>query len=459
MKSNYHAFSKESEKVSFDLKHRNIINYNLSNYENSFECGKNQFINLDLAKKRTALIKYRSVENLDILLDQLDKNCTANKIKIIWAVDAKEALEEIIKIFKDKNAISSVKTKSLVTDEIELNKNLIKDNLELIETNIGEFILQISGEKSYHFTLPLIEKSDENISDLFNEKFSIPKNSSTEEIILFIRKYLREKFIKADIGITGANFLIADIGAIALTENEGNGILTTSFPKTVITIAGYDKIISSINDLHTLWPILATHATGQKMTAYNTIISGPKTEDEIDGPEEMYLILLSNNREKVLEKEIQRSAFSCIRCGACLNFCPVFKNIGGKIYNQVYTGPIGKVIAPLMNANEENNFLSFASTLCGKCSEVCPAKISLHDLLIQNRNIFIQNKSSGFFDRFAKNQWRNIFMHRWLMNIGNATIKNMVLKTFYKSLWGKRRELPNINKKNFNKIWKEREKK
>lgn len=459
MANNYKEFLKESEKKGFDLTHRKIINYNISKYEFAVNNGKCQYKDLDLAKKRTALIKHRCIENLDLVLDQLDKNCTANGIKVIWAVDAKEAVEEIIKIFNEKNVKTSVKMKSMVTEELELNEHLEKNKIEVFETDLGEFIVQIAHEKPYHIITPVMHKSKEIIADLFTEKFSMPKNSTPEEITLFVRKYLREKFIKADIGITGANFIIAENGAIALTENEGNGILTMSFPKTMIAIAGYDKIISNINDLQTIWPILATHGTGQKMTVYNSIISGPKNEDETDGPKEMYLILLSNNREKVLEKEHQRRAFSCIRCGACLNYCPIYKNIGGHTYNQVYTGPIGKVISPLMNNFNENYFLSYSSSLCGKCTEVCPAKIPLHELLLQNRNLSIKKKTTGFIDRTSMGVWKYVMTHRWTMNAGNASLKNLVLKIVFAPLWGKRRELPKVKNKNFNQLWKENEKK
>ncbi len=230
-----------------------------------------------------------------------------------------------------------------------------------------------------------------------------------------------------------------------------------SFPKTMIAIAGYDKIISNIKDLQTIWPLLATHGTGQKMTVYNTIISGPKSEDEIDGPEEMYLILLSNNREKVLEQEHQRRAFSCIRCGACLNYCPVYKNIGGHTYKTVYTGPIGKVISPLLNGLKDNYHFSYASSLCGKCTEVCPSKIPLHELLLKNRSLTINNNLTGFVDRKTMSIWKYVMTHRWTMNAGSSAIKNFALKIVFAPLWGKRRTLPIVKKKNFNQLWKETE--
>ena len=224
------------------------------------------------------------------------------------------------------------------------------------------------------------------LQNFLQNKLGTPSKLSPEQLTLVAREKLREKYIQAEIGITGANFIISDIGAIAVTENEGNGRLKMAWPKTHIAIVGIEKVISSLTDLALMWPLLATYGTGQKVTVYNSIISGPKQPGETDGPEEMYVILLDNNRSNILANPKQRESLYCIRCGACLNACPVYKNIGGHSYGATYSGPIGSVITPHLQGMDEYKHLSFASSLCGNCTEVCAVKINLHELLLVNRN-------------------------------------------------------------------------
>lgn len=300
--------------------------------------------------------------------------------------------------------------------------------------------------------------SKEDIAELFHKKFKTPENSSPEEITSFVRKILRKKFTEADVGITGANFLISDIGAVGLTENEGNGVMSMSFPKVHIAIAGIEKLIPSIEDLDLFWPLLSSHGTGQNITVYNSIISGPKQNDEIDGPEEMYVILLDNNRTELLKKEKQRKALSCIRCGACLNNCPVYKNIGGHAYNTTYSGPIGSVISPYINGMEDFKHLSFASSLCGKCTENCPVKIPLHQLLLYNRNDSTKESKIKFSEKLMMFGWKKVMLNRSLMDMFGGKFKNAFIKTFFKKTWGPRRELPEIQPKSFRKLWREKRK-
>ena len=267
---------------------------------------------------------------------------------------------------------------------------------------------------------------------------------------------MRKSFVNADIGITGGNFLIADIGAVALTENEGNGLMTVSFPKVHIAIVGIEKLIPSIDDLDLFWQLLATHGTGQNITVYNSIIAGPKQEGEIDGPDEMYLVLLNNNRTELLEQEKQKVALTCMRCGACLNACPVYKNIGGHSYGTTYSGPIGSVITPHLRGMEEYKHLSFASSLCGKCTEVCPVKIPLHELLLYNRNDSVKRGLAKSMDKFTMFAWKKVMLNRWMIDFFGAKMKNLAIGIFFKKLWGPRRALPHVESKSFNQLWKER---
>ena len=347
----------------------------------------------------------------------------------------------------------------MVTEEITLNENLEKKKTEAIETDLGEYIVQLAGEKPYHILTPAMHKSKEDISELFHKKFKTPVDSTPKDITNFVRQRLREKFLEADAGISGANFLIADTGSIALTENEGNGLMSVSFPKLHIVIAGIEKIIPSINDLDLFWPLLGTYGTGQNITVYNTVISGPKHEYETDGPQEMFVILLDNGRTELLKQKEQRRALSCIRCGACLNACPIYKNIGGYTYGTTYSGPIGSIITPHMKGMKEYKHLSFASSLCGRCTEVCPVKINLHELLLFNRNDSVKRGFIKTSDKISIQVWKKVMLKRWMMDAGSNGMKNLILRTFMKKAWGPRRSFPKIEQKSFKKQWEEKKKK
>ena len=451
----YDKFIHDSEAKSFDLAHRATISKNISIYEKNFAKGKLQYKNLDLAKKRVASAKHRVINELDKYLIEFEANFTARGGKIIWAVNAEEAISEIIAVLRKYDVKTVVKSKSMITEELELNEHLEKEKLEVLETDLGEYIVQIAHEKPYHIITPIMHKSKEDVAELFNEKFGTPKDATPEDITAYVRKLLRNKFTSADAGITGANFLIADMGAIALTENEGNGLMCMSFPQVHIAIAGIDKMIPSLKDLDNIWPLLATHGTGQKITVYNSIITGPKQDYETEGPAEMYVVLVDNGRSELLKHTEQRRAMTCIRCGACLNFCPIYKNIGGHTYNTTYSGPIGAVITPHLRGMGEYKHLSFASTLCGRCTEVCPVNINLHELLLFNRRDSVKRGYTANTDKFIQFAFKKVFLNRKLMEIGNSKLKNYALNKVVSKYWGPRRELPVVKPKSFNKLWRE----
>jgi L-lactate dehydrogenase complex protein LldF len=299
--------------------------------------------------------------------------------------------------------------------------------------------------------------SKEDVAALYNKKFETPADMSPEELTIYTRHLLRGKFRHADLGITGVNFLIADTGSVALTENEGNGMLSMSFPKVHVAIGGIEKIIPRLEDLDLYWPLLSTHGTGQLMTVYNSIISGPKKRKEKDGPDKMYLILIDNGRTNLLAQERQRQALSCIRCGACLNACPVYKNIGGHTYNTTYSGPIGAVITPHLQDFKTYKHLSFACSLWGRCTEVCPVKIPLHELLLGNRNDAVKNGYFTFFEQQGI-KWATVGLNsRKMMDMTSGKTKNKLAGMFASKLWGPRRELPKMADKSFSQLWKEKE--
>lgn len=449
-------FLSASEKVGFDKEHRKKIQFNISKYDAAVKQGKKLYRNLELARDRAGHLKYKVINELDKYLIEFEDHFSKNGGKIIWARDANEAVKEIIQLVKQKSAKTVVKSKSMITEEIDLNPALEKSGVEVLETDLGEFIVQQANQKPYHIVTPAMHLSKEDVAKLYHEKFQTDENLSPEELTIYTRELLREKFVHADVGITGANFLLADIGGVAVTENEGNAFLSMSFPKIHIAIAGIDKLIPSIKDLDLFWPLLATNGTGQHMTVYNSIITGPKKNSEKDGPDEMYLVLIDNGRSKLLAKERQRQALTCIKCGACLNICPVYKNIGGHSYNTTYSGPIGAVITPHLKDFKTYKHLSFASSLCGACTTVCPVKIPLHELLLVNRNDAVKAGLMPFKEKQGIKWATKVLDSRKLMNMTSGKTKNKLAAKFASKSWGSKRHFPHIAEKSFNELWKEK---
>jgi L-lactate dehydrogenase complex protein LldF len=445
-----------AEDKVFNVDHRRIINYNIGKYDAAVTRGLSRIINLDNAKRKGHVVKWKVMENLDKFLPEFEANFQKRGGKVIWANDAEEANREILNILKKAGAKTVVKSKSMVTEEIHLNEFLKENQIESLETDLGEYIVQLLGQKPYHIVTPAMHLSKEDIAKLFNERFGTPIDATPEQLTQKARELLRDKYVQADAGITGANFLIADTGSIAISENEGNARLSTSFPKIHIAVVGIEKIIPSFADLDLFWPMLATHGTGQNLTVYNTILSGPRQTNETDGPEEMYVILLDNGRTNLLAQKDQRQGLYCIRCGACLNACPVYKNIGGHTYNTEYSGPIGSIITPHMRGMEDFKHLSYASSLCGKCTEVCPVKIDIHKMLLLNRRDAVREELVTKKEQWGWAIWKKGMLNRKLMDYFGGKVKNFLLKTFFKRTWGHLREMPKVAEKSFAKQWQEK---
>ncbi len=449
-------FKEAAEAKAFNREHRQRINHNIAKYESSLPKGFSQFSNIELAKSRAAYIKRKVVDNLERYLIEWESNFKRNGGKVVWAATAEEAVAEILAILKRNQVTSIVKSKSMVTEEIHLNKALELNGIEPVETDLGEYIQQLDGEPPYHIVTPAMHKSKEDIAQLFHHKLGMPLESTPEEMTLEARRRLREKYTRAGAGISGGNFLLADTGSVVLVENEGNARLSTTFPPIHIAIVGIEKLLPSIADLGLFLPLLATHGTGQWLTNYNTIISGPKRKDEPDGPSEMYVVLLDNGRSNLLAEVPQREALACIRCGACLNVCPVYKNIGGHSYASPYSGPIGSVITPHFHPYGEFVHLSYASSLCGACTATCPVKIDIHGYLLKNRQKAVADGLPNFTERMIWRGWQQAMLSRKMMNGGRAGAKNWLLRTFFGKQWGGRRALPVLAPRSFNQQWAEK---
>lgn len=449
-------FHKASAAIAFDLKHRKTIAFNMARYDAAVEIGMKRFANLEKAKQAASDIKANVLTHWEEYLLQFEQNITKNGAEVIWAEDSEEAVQHLIRIVKEADAKLLVKSKSMTTEEIELNEEMEKIGCESLETDLGEFIVQVAGEKPYHIVTPAMHKSKADIAKLFNEKFNTARESTPEELTNYVREFLRTKYQSASIGVTGANFLVADIGGISVTENEGNALMSTAFPKIHIVIAGIEKIIPRYKDLGLFYPLLSAHGTGQQITAYNTLFTGPKKSNEQNGPEKMYVILLDNKRTKLYADKEAGVSLSCIRCGACLNGCPVYRTIGGYTYNATYSGPIGSVLTPFFKGFKDFSHLSFASSLCGKCNEVCPVKIPLTDILLANRRKSVELGLRPKSEKALMGAYTFTAGKRKNFDIVPGTIKNLVTSPFNKFGWGPGREMPEFSKNSFSKLYKKR---
>jgi L-lactate dehydrogenase complex protein LldF len=337
-------------------------------------------------------VKKHTIDNLDFYLERFEEQVEAHGGKVVFCETAVDVADFILDLAKKRDARLIVKSKSMTTEELDLNERLEHHDLEAVETDLGEYIIQLAGEKPYHIVAPALHMTRYDVARVFTEKLGIQEETVPEKQTMIARAVLREKFLAADIGITGANFLVADSGAVVVVENEGNARLTSSAPKIHIAVAGIEKMVPRAQDLAVFLRLLGRSATGQTLTSYTSFLSGPRRGDEIDGPEEFYVVLVDNGRTKLLANPERRQSLYCIRCGACLNHCPVYRRIGGHSYPWVYSGPIGAIITPQFHGVKNDPWLPFASSLCGACAEVCPVKIEIPKLLLDLRADVMEDK-------------------------------------------------------------------
>lgn len=436
-----------------DDEHRLKIAKAIATYDNAVAATKTkQFTDWQAARHLAAEVKNHALENLADLLEQFEQAFAARGGKVFWAASASEAADYVLALAQKRRAKKIVKSKSMTTEEIQLNEKLEAAGIEVRESDLGELIVQLAGEKPYHIVTPAMHKSTAEISQLFQEKLNAPPTENAEELTMVARRHLRQDYVTADIGITGANFLIADCGAVLMTENEGNGRLTMACPPVHIAIAGFEKVIPRLADLSLFLPLLATSGTGQEITCYNSIIFGPRRNLEDGGPEEMHVILLDNGRSQLYNRADLRQALRCIRCGACLNVCPVYRVIGGHTYNVTYQGPIGSVITPHYNGLSTYQHLSFASSLCGACSDVCPVHIDLHHLLLENRAEAVRQTRQNFLWRIGMRVYAWLMGSRWRLQMMRrlAKLSQPFLFILRKS---RRQRVPKLAAKTFSELW------
>lgn len=418
-------------------------------------------------RDRAREIKQHTIGNLDTYLLRLEESIKRLGGTVHWARTGVDARSIILELARKNNVTRVVKAKSMVTEEIELNEALEEAGIEAVETDLGEYIVQLAHEKPSHILAPAIHKSRGDISILFAEKLGAANLVEAEELTVVARKRLREKFLTAGMGITGANFGVADTGTIVLVENEGNIRLSTSLPRIHVALMGIEKLVPSLDDLAVFLKVLARSASGQKMSSYVSFITGPRRAGEADGADEFHLIIIDNGRTRILADEEMRESLYCLRCGACLNVCPVYQKIGGHAYGSVYSGPIGSIITPAFAGLEKTKDLPFASTLCGACREICPVRIDIPRILLKLRSDWSEGKSDGggpsLVEKLAIKLWSFAMRHQSLYNLGfrlaaflqgpmsvDGKIKRL---PFAFGGWTEYRDFPVLARKSFRSLW------
>jgi L-lactate dehydrogenase complex protein LldF len=371
----------------------------------------------DLIREKARAIKDQALAELDTLLAQLERSVTARGGHVHWADDGEEACRIVVELIRGRSATKVVKSKSMTSEEIHLNHALEAAGIEAVETDLGEYIIQLAQHRPSHIVAPAIHLSAEEIAAILSKPAGQRLPAERETLAGFARQALREKFAQAEVGISGANFAIAETGSIVLVTNEGNGRLTCALPKCHIAIMGMEKVIPRLADLPYFLKVLARAATGQKLSIYTQLITGPRRAGELDGPEEFHLVILDNGRSRILGGPLRESLF-CIRCGACLNACPIYRSVGGHAYGGVYAGPIGAVLTPLYDGLAANHHLPHASSLCGACQAACPVKIQIPELLIRLReDLHEQPGKKHWMESLGYSIWAATVRRPWLYRL------------------------------------------
>lgn len=419
---------------------------------------------------RARQIKAHTIENLDHYLNMAAENVEKAGGKVYFAKDSDAATKYVLDLAKQKEVRSVIKGKSMLSEEMDLNHHLAKQEIEAVETDLGEYLVQLAGQTPYHIIVPAIHMSKSDVNELFHDNLGTDPNAGIEELAGAARNELRDKFIQADMGITGGNFLVAETGTLVLVTNEGNGRMSTSMPKTHVAIMGMEKIVPSIEDMGTFLRLLIRSATGQRISSYVTMVTGPRNGIEEDGPDEFHLVIVDNGRSKLLADPQLREALYCIRCGACLNACPVYRKVGGHSYGWVYSGPIGAVVSPILTDVPAAKDLPYASSLCGACKEACPVRIDLPRMLLYLRSELTEGntdsgrKKSSRLEKLVMKGWQASVSGPMMVGLANLIGRTAQLPLVRKgrlrwlppplSGWTRHRSFPAISSSPFRARWK-----
>jgi L-lactate dehydrogenase complex protein LldF len=405
-------------------------------------------------------VKTHTLTHLDQYLDQAATRLEANGVRVHWAETAKDALHVLDEVVATHGVRTAVKAKSMLSEELEVNAHLERLGVDPVETDLGEYIIQMLGEPPSHIVGPAIHKSLDACRELFHERLGTPLDGAPDLLAAAAREALRTRFLEADLGISGGNFLAADTGSIALIENEGNIRLSTSLPKVHVAFIGIEKVVPRLEDVAGFLQLTARSATGQPIGLFVSLIQGPRRADEIDGPEEVHVVLVDNGRTDLLADEHGWEALRCVRCGACLNICPVYRQTGGHAYGWTYSGPIGAILSPGLLGLEKAMPLPHASSLCGACADVCPVRIPIPDLLLHWRERSVNEGLTPLAERLGSHLYASLAQRPAAFGVAGEALRKTPWRPLARALpvlrsWTSDREAPRPSPKSFRELWQE----
>ncbi len=444
-------FKQNAKAIAFDDEHYELM---MSHYQ-SFKCNAEKnaslYSNLELEKERAFFYRDKALRKLDKHLVDFDTNFTANGGNILWANDAKDVKQMIFNILNKNNIKKIIKTNSITLEEIGLTSFLEMKKIKVVDSNIGDFVCNILNERPYHTNSSALHLKTPEVAELYSSEFGIKKNCNSKQLTNCTKILLKNDMLNTEAVITGANFLVSDSGSIVLTENEGNILKSCTYAPIHIVVVGIDKLITSMDELNVLLPLSSLYEHSN-VSSYYHIINKPFNED--GKTQELYLILLNNNRINVLEKEKQRSILTCIHCGACADVCPIYNTIGGHVYQESNPGPVGAILSPIVNGMDVSSHFCSLCTSCGRCAEVCPVKIPIRDLFIENRKDLLQQDKSYVDERHLLTYLVKKMSSRKNLDKYACYIKDFELKQYIKKKWNYKREIPKFAKESFTEYWK-----